>query len=381
MMTTMNLYQNESFATLYRNVSSDQGMMQVMCQMQTKYGIHEHKALANADEMVHLVVMRQNFNNLLSEDAEGVLEEFLKASHRMGGYERKVLLHQLYFGLKMYQHPEMLQELSEGTSKEKLFRNYYAKCGEDPSITCDVLEYEIRRLMGDYHISADMMRVVAKKLEKGQDMLATAAALGENGLRFQCITAMDLYLRNQDTMTMAEAANVACTHVGLEAAADASGCGMLSRKRTQKLLMAVALGGILFGLAMWFFAPQIMTIGKAVVANPGWIAANQATKVAAIKGVATGAKTVHKAVMVAKDGLLLGSLCIAAISDKAAEWMGRVAAERTFARKLEESKAAEALYHLADGMDEECEEEIYQVMPAEKQMNGAVQKHNAQTFC
>ena len=96
MMTTMNLYQNESFATLYRNVSSDQGMMQVMCQMQTKYGIHEHKALANADEMVHLVVMRQNFNNLLSEDAEGVLEEFLKASHRMGGYERKVLLHQLH---------------------------------------------------------------------------------------------------------------------------------------------------------------------------------------------------------------------------------------------------------------------------------------------
>lgn len=381
MMTTMNLYQNESFATLYRNLSSNQGMMQVMCQMQTGHGIHEHKALANADEMVRLVVLRQNFNELLSEDAEGILEEFLKTSHRMGGYDRKVLLHQLYFGLKMYQHPEMLKELSEGASKEQMFRSYYAKCGDDPAITCEVLESEIRRLMGDYHISADMMRVVAQKLEKGQDMLATAAALGENGLRFQCITAMDLYLRNQDTMTMAEAANVACTHVGLEAAADAAGRGMLSRKRTQKLLLAAALGGILFGLAMWFFAPQIMAVGKAVVANPGWIAVNQATEVAAIKGVATGAKTVYKGLMAAKDGLLLGSLCVAAISDKAAEWMGRIAADRTFARKPEESKAAEALHQLADGMDEECEEDIYQMMPAQQQGNEAVRQQNVQTVC
>ena len=61
--------------------------------------------------------------------------------------------------------------------------------------------------------------------------------------------------------------------------------------------------------------------------------------------------------------------------------LGRIAANRAFARKRDESKAVTAMYDLAERMDAEQAEDIYQQMPAQAQANVVTQQQAAQVSC
>lgn len=384
MNTQMELFTKGEFSTLYRNVREDKGMLAVMSQMQAPYGINERKAYENADAIIRLVAAHENASNMLSEDAMEVLNTFLKESERMRGYDRRILLHQLYFGLKLYQDEELIEQVKEGTGESALFREYYTRCGEDPAITEAMLEEDIRKLMGNYRISPKAMRVIVRQMEKNQNLRATASALGEDGMRFKCIVAMDLYLRNKDTMTMEQAVNIACTNVQLQAVADAVSRGQITEERAKIIFVVVAMVFILCSIALALYAPHIAKAAAGVLMDPTWITANLETFAAADLvtadfAVGTAAAKIKTDVVMAKDGLLFGGLALAAISDKVAEWMGRIAANRTYVRSAAEANTADAMENMISHIEAETEETAAEPV-AKEAAETAHQKKTAAVF-
>lgn len=345
MNAQMELFNKGEFADLYRNIREDEGMMAVMNQMQKPYGVSERKAYENADAVIRLVAAHKNLSNMLSEDALEVLDTFLKDSEKMSGYDRKVLLHQLYFGLRVCQDEALIEQVKEGTGEGALFREYYTRCGEDPSVTAEMLEDEIRKLMGNYRVSPEAMRVIVRQMEKSQDLRATASALGRAGMRFKCIAALDLYLRNQDTMTMDQAVNIACTNVQLQAAADGVSRGLITEERARKIIFAVAVASILCSIALAMYAPQLINLAVYADAIGEYEAVN-----------ALLAK--HAAVTTAKEWFFIGGVTIPLISDKVAEWIGRIAGGRSYIRHAEAVNTAEAMESMIDRMEAEAAETV-----------------------
>lgn len=369
----------DNFDSLYRNLCEDKGLMTVLAEMQVKQGIPERKAFENAGDMVRLVAERQNLEDLLSEDARKTLDLFLSKSGQMNGYDRKVLLHQMYFGMKLYQDPELVERLQSGTSREALFHEYYTRCGEDPAVTEEMLEKDIRSMISGYRISPKAMRCIAGRMARRRDLFATSAALGEKGLRFKCITAMDLYLRNKDNMTMEEAVNISGTNVQLEGVADALSCGQITCSRANMLLTVVCLASFLVGVAVLFSVPHSGASMDALVDNatmekmgnifsdPGYIRVTRGAEVGhetnmaifeALKNTATRTQTVTGKVQGLRNtaDMLMGvSLVTGLISEKAAALMGRLAAKHKFAQYDEAHTAAETLNDLADQMEAAAE--------------------------
>ena len=101
MKNQMELFHKGEFEMLYQNFAGDQDLMAVLAQMQTSHGIHGRKAWENADAMIRLVAAHESLSAMITDDAMDALDNFLNHSQCMTGYDRKVMLHQLYFGLKL----------------------------------------------------------------------------------------------------------------------------------------------------------------------------------------------------------------------------------------------------------------------------------------
>ena len=369
MMTEFAMFDKEGFAVLYREMREDEGLMTTLSQMQIKRGIPERKAFENANDMIRLVAEHEHLENMLCEDAEATLDQFLHASNKMSSYDRKVLLHQLYFGLKLYQDPELVDQLQDGVSMEKLFHDYYTRWGEDPSLTEALLEEKVRALIADHHISPQAMRVIARRLKRNANTLATSAALGEHGQRFKCVTAMELYLRNQDKLTMEEAVTAACTGVQTEALADAVSSGQIADDIAMKILLAAFTAALLTGIILTFATPAIAnamdglaadTAAEAVrniFSSDAYIIATEGvrheTNNAVFQAVFSSPRPQAVVDRVKRlyrlaDGFMIGSLVIGAVSEKASELVGRMVAKRKFVRSDKAFLAAEAMNAMAD---------------------------------
>lgn len=319
MKNEMNLFTKDEFSNLYRMLDEDKGLMKALVEMQAGHGITERKAYENADQLIRLVVQRENLSILLSEDSRKALNEVFAF---LGGLDQEahmMQLHRLSFGLKLYQDPQLQEKLKEGQSVADLFKAHCSSISEGEAVTQEQLEEDIRARMGSNHVSAHAMRAIAKSIAEGQSLLTTGAALGEDGMRFKCLVAMDLYLRSDKKMTMEEAMLSACHNVEIQAVADAVACGQIAEKQAKELL------DVIFGVTAisWFVLALAMPhLGLAAAAT---------------------------AQLVSLKELLLGvSFMGSMITEPVAELVGRIAAKRCYARHIQESKAAQALEAMAD---------------------------------
>lgn len=339
MTTQMNLFTKGDFKVMYERLRSDKGMMTVLSNMQIVYGINDRKAYENADAIIRMVASHENAASMLSDDAQGVLNEFLNESASMSGYDRKILLHQLYFGLKIYQDDELMEKVKEGSTESDLFHEYYKRCGEDPTITETMLQEKISEMMGNYRLSPMAMRYIVEQMEKSQNLRATASAIGEDGLRFKAFVAMNLYLRNKDTLTMEEAVHIACTNVELQAVADGVSRGLITEERAKRVFAVVALMGLLACAVLALHTP--------------------------------GTHTLY--------ALLFGTLGFAAISDDLAEWLGKVAAKHTFVRTVKEADTAAAMEEMIARMEAEAAEIVNDEAEAREKQVG-IQQQTANVY-
>ena len=334
------LYSKQEFMEIYREISSDKGLLTALVDMQTKAGINERKAYETANELIGEVARFECTKELVQEETTAVLDDFLKCARNLQGYDRKVILHQMAFGLELYSDPAMLDKIKEGSTPDELFRAYYAAHGEDPALTEEVLEKNIRRKMEQFRLSPGALRTIAWKLGQSQEVLATAAALGEHHLRFQCVAAMDLYLRTADTISVA----------------DAVARGQMAAETASKIIITVCLTALILGgmviLSTHFIPGAVGTI----IGNSSWGLLNSELGYAALSdgltfmelGVGAGAAVLKESLVSTGMNLLFTGLGVGIFSDRIAAALGNICAKSNFLHRDYSPAVADGLNTLAD---------------------------------
>ena len=234
---------------IYENMVKEQehqSLMQTLIQMQTTQGIHQQEAAVMAGLCMTAVASCESIRRELTEDTASAVAEIL--AHAEKSDDAQKLLHQLHFGLSVY--PDYVAA-NNHMSVEELFWRYYRENKETRTI--EELKTDVRNDLVNYRLTPEVMQALTKKMEGSGDYLATAAALGEGGTRFKCIAAMELYLNSRDTMTIHEAANIACAGVEIQAAADAVGQGMITRDMARKVLIIAGITLAVVGLGIMIY--------------------------------------------------------------------------------------------------------------------------------
>lgn len=253
---------------IYQNMIDEQekqSLIHTLVRMQTEKGISRETAVATAEVCIAAVSGCERVRGELSGGNDALVEALLEEAAKSN--DRDLILHKLYFGLVVY--PD-LAAADGKLSAEELFWRYYTQNKETKGV--ETLKEEIRGALTDYRLTPEVMQALVKKMEGSGDYLATASALGEGGISFKCIAAMELYLNDQDNMTIYEAANIACAGVELQATADAVGQGMITRDMAKKILIIAGITLAVVGLGI-----MIYYSGSAAALAKG--AANVADKV------------------------------------------------------------------------------------------------------
>lgn len=363
------LFDKTDFGNIYKKMTADTGLVTALVQMQTDAGINEQKAYETADYLIHKVALFEDCMSCLRESTEDVLDDFLAYSQKLQGYDRKLLLHQLCFGLRLHQDASLIDRLKEGATIDELFRNYYAVYGENPAYSEDRLAIEIHRQASAFQISPEAMKAIVKNLEKSDDLVATSAVLSEDGLRFKCIVAMNLYLNNRDAMSIDDAVRTACTNLEVEAVADAVACGRMTADTAHKILKVVCIATVLMSLITLmgsFFAPQALGL---ITSNAEWIGLNaqaaiwegMKNKKLADLAMSTGAKALESGLRGLSLNLFLGSGVVSLSENVIAEAVGKLASRFRFYYSKGTHSAAKDLedlaYKFVQMNDDESEEQ------------------------
>lgn len=243
---------------IYQNMIDEQklqSLMQTLIRMQTAEGLSREKAAATASACITAVTSCESIRSELAENTVPLVEEVLEQAEK--SHDAELLLHKLYFGLAVY--PDFVASDSQLTVEE-LFWRYYNENKETRTI--EALKGDIRSALTDYRLTPEVMQVLVKKMEGSGDYLAAATALGEGGISFKCIAAMELYLNGADTMTIHEAANIACAGVEIQAAADAVGRGLITRDMAKKILILAGITLAVVGLGIMVYQAGTVTALK-----------------------------------------------------------------------------------------------------------------------
>ena len=254
----VNFFDKTFHKDIYQNMIDEQklqSLMQTLIRMQTAEGLSQEKAAATASACITAVTSCESIRSELAENTVPLVEEVLEQAEK--SHDAELLLHKLYFGLAVY--PDFVASDSQLTVEE-LFWRYYNENKETRTI--EALKGDIRSALTDYRLTPEAMQALVKKMEGSGDYLAAATALGEGGISFKCIAAMELYLNGADTMTIHEAANIACAGVEIQAAADAVGRGLITRDMAKKILILAGITLAVVGLGIMLYQAGAVTTLK-----------------------------------------------------------------------------------------------------------------------
>lgn len=234
--------------------SEAHNLTDTLVQMQIDRGIDREDAEKTAQVCIAAVASCEGIRDAISEDAMAVFDRFLEDMKTKPKEQRMLMLHKLYFGLTAHQDAEQMAEIERGISADELFWRYYDQQGKKPVQESETeMEEKIRQALKGFYLSPQAMKAMTRKMKITGAYLATAAALGENGANYKCIVAMDLYLNHSQSMTIHEAANMACVGVQTQAVADAVAKGFMSRELAKKILITAAIAAVVIGVGILLY--------------------------------------------------------------------------------------------------------------------------------
>lgn len=234
------------FAKIFHQMVSMEGKspMDALVKLQTQQGIDEQTAKENAAACILAVAGRETVFEQTVEDAAAPMDRLFEKLEKKDAEERLQALHRIYFGLTIQSDPGYT---GKGSDIEQMFRSYYAQAAN--TATPEEMEDRIRQALQGYRVSPAATKLLAHELKNSKKCLATAAAMGESGRNLKCLMTMELWLKNQDTMSMEQAANTACANADYQAVADAVRKGYIARSVAMKILKAIGITLLVAGIA------------------------------------------------------------------------------------------------------------------------------------
>ena len=114
------LYSKQEFMEIYREISSDKGLLTALVDMQTKAGINERKAYETANELIGEVVWDTKTNLYKRMNAEcGACEDKMRLA-RLAKEENLDAVHDTV-------HEMAKDEARHGKGFEGLYKRYFGK--------------------------------------------------------------------------------------------------------------------------------------------------------------------------------------------------------------------------------------------------------------
>lgn len=333
------------------NEQENQSLVQILNQMQTSGGINPEEAAVTTSTCIAAVTSCESVRSEFADNhADALLDKLLDEAEKCD--DCHLILNKLCFGLSAY--PGFVAA-NETLSPDELFWRYYAEKGK--SRTIEELKDEIRNVLKDYWLTPQVMWALIERLESSGDYLATATALGEDGISFKCIAAMELYLNNRDTVTIHEAANAVCATVESQAAADAVSRGMITRDAAKKILLIAGITLAVVGLGIMVYQSGC----AAALAKTAISAAEEAIasipeifRVFKVDTVTSDIRTVYTPLIkTARHRELIGGILLvfglltATLSEKSANLIGKI---RTGATTTEKDRVKSGLQQIADSL-------------------------------
>ena len=356
----------------------EQGLIGTLVEMQVSRGMDPVVARQTAQVCIAAVASCEGIRDAVSDDAMAVFDQFLADLKARMGDQQLLFLHKLYFGLTAHEDPGLIAQLEEGLSADDLFWRYYDRqTHRQPPFSAAEMEDRVRQALGRFSLSPQVMKALTRKMESTGAYLATAAALSGQDANYKCIVAMDLYLNHAGSMTLHEAANLACAGVQSQAVADAVARGFMTRD------LVIGVGILLYhaGAAM---AAAKTAAAMAEAANASYVLevpsvfAEFATTTTAsgapgMAFTAVGTETVGSWAAALRQKALIGQVIgavvaasgavIAVLSDRAATLIGR------FSVMLHRDAAV-----LADGLNDIAGSTVQPQTIPEKEQEEAAQE-------
>lgn len=247
----------------YRDAKDGKALTEALVEMAKSKGMDFSDSLELSKKIMDSVYSYDNILEQVQEDVQSAMEQALAGLESMEPEDRMNAMRQILFGLHLASDEELLSRLDKGSSSEELFREACDKGVPYMPRKEDDLRKALLRKVTNLRLSPAALAQMGKKLSSSEDYVATSAAVGRKGYALKCVVAMDVYLRNKETMDIDEAVLATCETVEMEAIADAVRIGEIAEATAELLLLA---------LTVAILIATIVLVGKYATAGIGKVA-------------------------------------------------------------------------------------------------------------
>jgi len=262
----------------YHDAKDGKALTEALVEMAKSKGMAFSDSLELAQKIMDSVYSYNNILEQVQEDVQSAMEQALAGLETMDPEDRMDAMRQILFGLHLASDEELLSRLDKDSSSEELFREACDKGVPYMPGKEDDLRKALLRKVTNLRLSPAALARMGKKLSSSEDYVAASAAMGRKGYALKCVVAMDVYLRNKETMDIDEAVLATCETVEMEAIADAVRIGEIAEATAEILVIALTIA---------IFIAIMILVGKYATAGLGKVA------LTSIAGLLVGFGTWH----------------------------------------------------------------------------------------
>lgn len=249
----------------YHNIKDGKALTEALVEMAKSTGMAFSDSLELSKKIMDSVYSYDNILEQVQEDVQSAMEQALAGLESMEPEYRMNAMRQILFGLHLASDEELLSRLDKGSSSEELFREACDKGVPYMPRKEDDLRQTLLRKVTNLRLSPAALARMGKKLSSSEDYVAASAAMGRKGYALKCVVAMDVYLRNKETMDIDEAVLATCETVEMEAIADAVRIGEIAEATAEILLLALTIAIYIATIVLFWKKYAAAGIGKAAL--------------------------------------------------------------------------------------------------------------------
>lgn len=238
---------------IYKGMSQNKELRHGMVMLAMKHGETFRSGEILADEVITQVDRFENTRHALSEDTWQAAQKLFSQLDQLDDETRFARKQELNFGLRLAQDKRLLEKLED---ENWTYTELYERCcpvapySEEREAAMDVT---LRSRLETFHLSAKAMDRIAKSLNGSENWVCTAGALSRKSHALKCMTALELYLSQED-MSVEDAAMTACMGIQMQGVADAVDKSLMTEKAARLATDIIALSGTILIYAGGMYA-------------------------------------------------------------------------------------------------------------------------------
>lgn len=266
-MKNNSVFNSENYKAFYTSITSNKDLATKLRNMIDDYKVSVDDKQALVEGCMNAVAKHQYVrDSVIDGNAMEILENALDNSGSTV-YERLHHLHQMNFGLNLFDDEDATKSIVKDVNVKNLFEDYMKNVAEDP-VSETELKSDIMKKMSHISLSPDCIIKYSEHINKHSDMLNSSIKLGKNSYETRCIVTMDEYLRG-NYFDISLAALAVCQKAEIQTVSHALTTGSIFKERADAMLEPIAIilliTALVLGTFELYFAAIIVAIASFVL--------------------------------------------------------------------------------------------------------------------